>query len=778
MFDNIFSSSPSVWAGLISGAIAIPILIHLINLVRHKTVRWAAMEFLLKSHKRNRNYVWLKQMLLLLARIAMLLIALFLLGQVGCDGDRISRLLGGRSTHHYVLLDDSFSMGQRGGNESDPTAFDRAKATLSLIAGRAKDRQNQKFTLLRYSKAVRTAGVIDAPHESSQSLDRSVAEIDNILVDSQFNALLETVKGTMEVSWFSGAIGPALMRVKTLVQERSDENAIVYILSDFRMKDWDSSKQVVNDLAKIRSTGGAIELINCATSGDSNIAVVDLEPVSSIRVAGTPLMMQLKVKNYGRDAVTKVQANISTTSFSQPNIPESLSFRKEDLPAVFIAEIGPGETQTRIFPVFFEMPGTHSISAQLNSDGLTADDRRDCTVEFVAASKVLIIDDAEQRHSNFLSLALSPDGSTGIEPVFRTKDYLRDVSPEDLETFEVIFLLDVDQLDDVAVKKVEMFCQNGGGVAFFAGPKTDFGFYNRMYGQGQGLYPIELEQSIEVSADPNVTGRDFQVETHPVFAPVNSQKTTLLDLVDIERVVVPTRSWMLKKPAGVEIIATVSGDEKRPLFVTGIFGAGRVIASTTTAGPVWNNWARNATFPPIMLLLQDYLAAGRQSNNDQLVQSPYTIAVQRKHFLPKAQILKPIADGQPRELGDLILTQAEDGTLENEISGVSANSAEDDFEVERPGVFDFWLQRVSGEYAVTRKAFNVDVSESDLRQVSNSKMIASLELAQPLLSQWNSFNPEPEVRQASSLTRFFLIALSVLLVAEQALAYSLSYHQS
>ena len=68
------------------------------------------MEFLLKSHKKNRNWVWLKQFLLLLSRIACLLLALLLLGNVGCENDRIAKILGSKATHHYVLLDDSFSM--------------------------------------------------------------------------------------------------------------------------------------------------------------------------------------------------------------------------------------------------------------------------------------------------------------------------------------------------------------------------------------------------------------------------------------------------------------------------------------------------------------------------------------------------------------------------------------------------------------------------------------------------------------------------------------------
>ena len=51
-----------VWGLLIAG---VPVLIHLINLLRHRRVQWAAMEFLLASQKRNRTRVLLKQLLLL-----------------------------------------------------------------------------------------------------------------------------------------------------------------------------------------------------------------------------------------------------------------------------------------------------------------------------------------------------------------------------------------------------------------------------------------------------------------------------------------------------------------------------------------------------------------------------------------------------------------------------------------------------------------------------------------------------------------------------------------
>ena len=49
--------------------IGLPLLIHLINLRRHQRVQWAAMEFLLESQKRNKKWILLRQLFLLLLRV-------------------------------------------------------------------------------------------------------------------------------------------------------------------------------------------------------------------------------------------------------------------------------------------------------------------------------------------------------------------------------------------------------------------------------------------------------------------------------------------------------------------------------------------------------------------------------------------------------------------------------------------------------------------------------------------------------------------------------------
>ncbi|MFM8215347.1 MAG: BatA domain-containing protein, partial [Pirellula sp.] len=48
-----FAYSPLAWGFLL---VLVPLLIHLINLVRHKRTPWAAMEFLLESYRKNRRW--------------------------------------------------------------------------------------------------------------------------------------------------------------------------------------------------------------------------------------------------------------------------------------------------------------------------------------------------------------------------------------------------------------------------------------------------------------------------------------------------------------------------------------------------------------------------------------------------------------------------------------------------------------------------------------------------------------------------------------------------
>src|SRR5213080_702029 len=87
-----------------SALVSLPIVIHLINRMRYRRVRWAAMEFLLKSQKRNRRRLIIEQLLRLALRFLLVMLVALL----------VSRYLFAfshpQNTVHVDVLDDSLSM--------------------------------------------------------------------------------------------------------------------------------------------------------------------------------------------------------------------------------------------------------------------------------------------------------------------------------------------------------------------------------------------------------------------------------------------------------------------------------------------------------------------------------------------------------------------------------------------------------------------------------------------------------------------------------------------
>src|SRR4051794_13583776 len=110
--------------------VSVPIIIHLINRMRFKRIRWAAMEFLLKAQKRNRRRLIIEQLLLLFLRC--LLVALAGLMVLRWVGPSFSDF-GGKQNLHIVLLDDTLSMNDAWKENGIPkNSFQLAKTDILL----------------------------------------------------------------------------------------------------------------------------------------------------------------------------------------------------------------------------------------------------------------------------------------------------------------------------------------------------------------------------------------------------------------------------------------------------------------------------------------------------------------------------------------------------------------------------------------------------------------------------------------------------------------------
>src|SRR5689334_16323225 len=134
LFGVLFESSLAT-AGVAGAAVSIPIIIHLLNRRRFKVVTWAAMRFLLAAQKKNSRRMRIEQLLLLLVRCFIVLLLVLAMASVSQWAEAAWRWFapegakslvgGGTRVHKIIVLDGSFSMGLKAG---DQTSFDRAKA--------------------------------------------------------------------------------------------------------------------------------------------------------------------------------------------------------------------------------------------------------------------------------------------------------------------------------------------------------------------------------------------------------------------------------------------------------------------------------------------------------------------------------------------------------------------------------------------------------------------------------------------------------------------------
>ena len=132
-----------------AGLVLAPIIIHLINRLRYRRVPWAAMEFVLKSLKKNRRKLILKQLVVADHALHLVLLVGLLLARY------IGSALGfgqPRGTLHVVLLDDTASMTDYWREDGvTKSTFDQAKKAIvdDIAAGAADAGTPQAIELIR-----------------------------------------------------------------------------------------------------------------------------------------------------------------------------------------------------------------------------------------------------------------------------------------------------------------------------------------------------------------------------------------------------------------------------------------------------------------------------------------------------------------------------------------------------------------------------------------------------------------------------------------------------
>jgi hypothetical protein len=470
MFD-LFLNPWAMTAGTL--LISSPIIIHLINRMRFRRIRWAAMEFLLKSQKKNRRRVIIEQMILLLLRILLVLLA----------GLLLARFLGSvtgtqQTTRHVVLLDDTLSLSDmHRADGREVSAFSHAKRVVQDLAAFATEATSpQSLTLLRLSDLA-----------NPRSIDRlntaTLNELRQYLADIEVSPLhIDMVQG--------------LRAAEAILNDAREERRLLHIVSDFRSADWTgaSAEALRLHFEQFRNMKVDCHLIDVAepVRGENqrtvvsheNLAIVDLVPETRVAARFMPVEFSVGVANYSNAE----RKNVRVTVRVQGQERSEGSFTLSSVPA--------GSVTAGTFLIAFDQLGPNHVSVNLEPEeaGLALDNIRHTVVEVREKVPLLIIEGDARSHGTpesdgYFLQQLFSESTRGFEVMSRSPN---DLERLDLEQFPSIFLLNVGRLNEKAVAALERYVHQGGGLAFFLGNEVKPDFYEKLYADGKGIFPVPL----------------------------------------------------------------------------------------------------------------------------------------------------------------------------------------------------------------------------------------------------------------------------------------------
>ena len=718
--------------------VALPLLIHLINLRRHRHVQWAAMEFLLESQKKNRKWIVLQQLLLLLLRTAAVAAVVLMLAGPTLRS-KWSGLLGQGATQHVFLLDDSFSMLDRAGEE---TMFARAKRAIENVLEQAAiESGEQRVTVLPFSAAVGlSAG--ETPAISGEVLtEESLPKLRAYLAQLECS---ETKAGPSETIY-------AAIR---LPKFDSDEARIVYLVSDFRSREWTTEELVKRRLRRLQTESSQLRLVQCVETQRPNLAIAKLSPEAGIRGAGVETWFQVTVVNRSDLPATAV----------------SVTLLQDDhkLPSQLIDEIPPKSEATRRFRVRFRSAGTHRIQATIENDALELDNTRYFACSVPDTFPVLVIDGSRGRADGFyLSTALQPGGTTnpGWSPRVEPPSYLR--QHEVLDDYAAICLLDVARLDESEVVALEEYVQDGGGLGIYLGSEVQASFYNeRLYRDATGLLPAPLDVPTQLLRDSLQTEADLVVSDHSLFKIYGGQRNSFLPLVGVDFYYAVQPGWRPVPEAKTRVLARLRN--KAPFVLEKQLGAGRVILHLAKLSPKdaqlgqWTNWSLNPVFPIYANELIGLLSASRRDTLPTMVGDALVLELAEEEYKPELRIVPPRSSV---EEGETVFPKAEDGRYAID-AGAGENS----------GIWSFQLSPREDAPSDQLVAVNVDTEESDLDFLDRTQLARELRGIDYEFSLANNVSLEETQLGGFQLGDSLLYTLAIVLLVEQWLAYRASYH--
>ncbi|MBU3740850.1 MAG: VWA domain-containing protein [Candidatus Kapabacteria bacterium] len=552
--------NPLVLLGM--AAAGIPILLHLLNLRRLKTIDFSTVRFLQELQQTRVRRLRVQQILLLILRTLVILFAVLAFARPTIPGSLPLLSVEARSSV-VILVDNSASMeaaDQRG------ERFRQARRAAQSIISLLKDGDEVAVLPLADRDAGRAVEFTRSFTVATEALER-----------------LALADGRADVA---GGLQAANM----LFTDAAHAHHEVYIVSDAQR---DVIVRNPDDTSRQLTTDANVMLVRIG-SGDKgleqNLSVDSVAVLTRLVQPDKPV----EVEAFIRNGSTRDASNVMVTlAFDGTRVAQQAL----DIPA--------GALRSIVVAAPPQRRGVIAAGVELENDAIDRDNIRYAGITILQRARVAIIGSGAA--ARLAQVALSVPGLEGSLPVATMVDGVRALGAN-MRAYDVVVLADA-TLGGGDAALLQQFVQQGGGLVVFAGDDASTADAVRPFG-----LTVESVRTASAQQPWMITG---VVRTHPLFAGVFKGSTDAGGIAESPRLT-------MQRPAagGATLMKTPAG----PFVSEGTSPGGRVIYVAASPRSDWGGLGATGIFPMLLVRSVLYASmprdAGIEASIGERVQAP------------------------------------------------------------------------------------------------------------------------------------------------------------
>lgn len=552
-------------AGL--AAAVVPLLIHLLNRRKVKTVEFSSIMFLRDLRKSRMRRLELRRWLLLAVRTLLITAAVLAFARPALQGDNFSAIGGRARTSAVIALDQSASMATETPNG---TAAERAQRRVREIGSLFGE--GDEVIALPFSDS-------DAP-----KTDPPTAAIGPLI---ERLAIAEVGFGATDATAALKAADLALSSAVNLNRE-------VYLITDRRREGFTRTALAADSGLISKSTLYLIDVADDEESFDLGVSNVQLG--SQLLEPNYPFTVTATVKNHTTRSADRLLASLFI---------DGRRVAQEEL------SVGSEGTATIALSGSVSTPGVHNGFVEISPDDNPRDNQRHFAVSIPDQIRVLLVSDYPMgRRAAALALAPQP-GSTArlLIDEIDSPELVR----KNLFDYDAILITDWRAPERLVTEQIQRFVRAGGGVFMAPSFDADTTSWNTFVATPQ--FGLRLGPLPNAPSEDRFFVWDRIDWNHPIWSVYR----------DVPSDRIPEIKWfsIFRTEGQAQGTTIVDFSGGRPALSESRLESGKWLVSWSPINPPYTDLALRSVFVPFANRLVEYLAADlSERRSDFLVGEP------------------------------------------------------------------------------------------------------------------------------------------------------------